>query len=87
MRFVLEREGEGAASGEGAVIYRGFAHTKDADHPLEVTVELPSGATRAKLEGGAVEMEKVAAALVRAATKSAVTGGGSLPRKIVRWRG
>jgi hypothetical protein len=36
---------------------------------------------------GAAEMEKAAAALVRAATKAALAGGGALPRKIVRWRG
>lgn len=82
-RFVLEKADETAA----AVIYRGFVHLPGADVPAEVTVELPGGATRAALgEGGTADLEKTAAALVRAATKALVVGGGALPRKIVRWR-
>jgi hypothetical protein len=69
------------------VVYRGFAHLPDADLPLEVTITLPSGATRASIMGGTPEMEKVAAALVRAATKAEINAGAALPRKIVRWRG
>jgi hypothetical protein len=80
----IERESEG---GEGTVLYRGMVRLPDADLSLEVTITLPSGATRAVVEGGAPEHVKTAAALVRAATKGAVASGGELPRKIERWRG
>jgi hypothetical protein len=82
-RYIAER-GE---MGQGSVVYRGLVRLPDADLPLEVTVTLPSGATRAVVEGGAPEHEKIAAALIRAATKSAVAAGEELPRKIERWRG
>ena len=86
---------EKAEEREDAVIYRGFVHLPDRDLPLEVRIELPGGATRAAIgegqgsaEGpGRADMEKAAAALVRAATKSALASGSALPRKIVRWRG
>jgi hypothetical protein len=82
-RYVVER----AEADATRVIYRGTAHLPDADLPLEVTVALPSGATSASLPGAPPELEKAAAALIRAATKSAVASGAALPRKIVRWRG
>jgi hypothetical protein len=84
-RYIAERiESEG---GEGTVVYRGLVRLPDADLPLEVTITLPSGATRAVVEGGTPEHVKTAAALVRAATKSAVASGEDLPRKVERWRG
>lgn len=71
-----------AEEGEGAVVYRGFVHLPDADVPAEARVDLGGGPVRVTLgPGGTPEMEKWAAALVRAAAKS------PLPRKIVRWRG
>ena len=82
-RYIVER----VESGEGSVVYRGLVRLPDADLPLEVTISLPSGATRAVVQGGLPEHEKTAAALLRAATKSAVTDGETLPRKIERWRG
>jgi hypothetical protein len=88
-RYALEKAEE---TGE-AVVYRGFVHLAGADVPAEVRVELPGpgtpgGATHATLgPGGTPEMEKAAAALVRAATRASVAAGGALPRKIVRWRG
>jgi hypothetical protein len=93
-RYAVER----AEDREDAVIYRGFVHLPDRDLPLEVHVARPSGATTATLgEGSAslgaaeavsgADLEKAAAALVRAATKAALASGGELPRKIVRWRG
>ncbi len=83
-RYALEKAEETAE----AVTYRGFVHLPDADVPAEVRVELPGGAARASLgAGGTAEMEKSAAALVRAATRASVAAGGALPRKIVRWRG
>ncbi len=82
-RYIVER----AESGEGSVVYRGLVRLPDADLPLEITVTLPSGATRALVQGSAAEHEKTAAALIRAATKSAVASGEELPRKIERWRG
>lgn len=70
-----------------AVIYRGHVHTPERDLPVEITVALPGGATRAALaEGELDDLEKSAAALVRAATRAAVQAGTPLPRKIVRWR-
>ena len=82
-RYIVER----AESGEGSVVYRGLVRLPDADLPLEVTVTLPSGATRAVVQGDAADHEKTAAALIRAATKSAVAAGEELPRKVERWRG
>lgn len=86
-RYCVER---GAAAEPGAeVVYRGFVHLPDADLPLEVRVALPTGATRAALTGAGEarpDLEKTAAALVRAATKPAVLAGTALPRRIVRWR-
>jgi hypothetical protein len=84
VRYALEKAEETSE----AVRYRGFVHLPDADLPLEVRVDLPGGATHAEVgPGGTAEMEKAAAALVRAATKALVAAGGPLPRKIVRWRG
>lgn len=86
-RFVLELAEETAA----AVIYRGLVHLPGADVPATVTLELRDGAVRAARatlgEGGTPDLEKAAAALVRAATRALVAGGSPLPRKIVRWRG
>ena len=76
-----------AEGDEARVVYRGFAHLPDRDLAVEVTVALPGGATHATVEGGAADLEKTAAALVRAATKSELAAGLALPRKIVRWRG
>lgn len=81
-RFVATRAEEDASS----VIYRGFAHLPDADLPLEVTIALPAGTTRATITGGTPALEKMAAALIRAATKVELAAGQALPRKIVRWR-
>jgi hypothetical protein len=82
-RLAVEKAEERA----DAVVYRGFVHLPEADVPAEITIELPSGATRAKLgELGTPELAKAAAALVRAATKAPLAGGTALPRKIVRWR-
>jgi hypothetical protein len=79
---------EKAEEAPDAVIYRGFVHLPDADAPAEARVELPGGAVKVTLgPGGTPEMEKTAAALLRAATKALVAAGGPLPRKIVRWRG
>jgi hypothetical protein len=83
-RLSVEKTTEDAA----AVLYQGHVHTPDADVPAEVRVELPGGAVKVALgPGGSAEMEKTAAALVRAATKALVAAGTPLPRKIVRWRG
>ena len=83
------------------MIYRGFVHLPEADLPLWVQIDLPSGATRASLSEGSSSAEprptlepsadlalaKEAAALVRSATRTAVAAHTALPRKIVRWRG
>jgi hypothetical protein len=99
-RYELERTGadpEPSTGGEGGrastVIYKGFVHLPDASIPVEVRLDLPAGEARATLgegsEGGETkkEMERLAAAFVRSATKSAAASGYPLPRKIVRWRG
>jgi len=83
-RFAVERAEESPAF----VIYRGFVHLPEHDWPLELRIELPSGAITASIDEAAPSgLDKTAAALVRAATKAAVSAGNSLPRKIVRWRG
>jgi hypothetical protein len=90
VRYVVERAEE---LGD-RIVYRGFVHLPDGDLPLEVLVELPAGATRARIAGGEGEggrdpraLEREAAALVRSATKSAVQAARPLPRRISRWRG
>ena len=75
-----------AEKGAEKIVYRGFVHLPDTDLPLEVTLDLPEGKPRALLTGGTPELEKVAAALIRAATKAELATGSPLPRKIVRWR-
>jgi hypothetical protein len=83
-RLDLEKAGEAG----GSVTYRGFVHLPDADVTAEATVALAGGAVTVALgEGGTPEMQKWAAALVRAATKTPALAGAALPRKIVRWRG
>jgi hypothetical protein len=92
VRYALER-----ASEEGpTTIYRGFAHVPDRDLPLEVSVTRPEGegageraVVRASLgaaSADAADLEKEAAALVKAAARAARDAGRGLPRKIVRWR-
>jgi len=86
-RYCVERDAAGGSPEEA--IYRGFVHLPHADLPLEVRVALPAGATSATLTGAGEarpDLEKAAAALVRAATKPAVLAGTALPRRIVRWR-
>ena len=83
VRYAVERIEEDASR----VLYRGFVHLPDADLPLSVTLALPDGTVRALLQGSRPDLEKMAAALIRSATKSALTAGVALPRKIVRWRG
>ncbi len=84
LRLVVERAEESAE----AIVYRGFVHLPAADVPAEARVELPGGAVSVTLgEGGTPDLVKTAAALVRAATKTPLAGGGAAPRKIVRWRG
>ena len=82
-RLAVEKAEEGAQ----AIVYRGFVHLPDADVTAEARVELPGGAVKVTLgPGGTPELEKSAAALLRAATKALVAAGSPLPRKIVRWR-
>ncbi|MFO0758708.1 MAG: hypothetical protein U0359_19605 [Byssovorax sp.] len=83
VRLVVTR----AEQDDARIVYRGFAHLPGADLPIAVTVALPGGATHATVEGGSADLEKSAAALVRAATRAELAAGLPLPRKIVRWRG
>jgi hypothetical protein len=87
VRFALDL----APDGEGAdVVYRGFAHLPEADLPLEVRVG-EAGAT-ASLDASAApsapraELERAAAALVRAAVRAPLAEGRRPPRRVVRWR-
>jgi hypothetical protein len=86
---VARREG-GAADAE-SFVYRGFAETERARFELEIVVD--RSAARARIEGLAADpalgakIEKLAAALVRAATRAELEAGRDVPRKIVRWRG
>jgi hypothetical protein len=101
-RYELERIGDDPVPEPGGkpednrastVIYRGFVHLPDASIPVEVRLDLPAGEARASLgevpAAGAStkDFERLAAAFVRSATKSAAASGWLLPRKIVRWRG
>lgn len=95
-RYEFEREGtepEGSKAGVTIAMYKGFVHLPDASIPVEVRVELPGGEARASLGEGVEEgasrkeIERLAAAFVRSATKAAAASGWALPRKIVRWRG
>lgn len=74
------------AQEEEGLVYRGHARLPDRDIPLEVRVSAKSEA-RASLNCGEAlpeaerrELEREAAALVRAATR------GIPPRRITRWR-
>jgi hypothetical protein len=71
----------------GGVVYRGFVHLPEGDRALEVRLDAATGAASAEVEGGDEKLASQAAALVRAATKSALAEGAAPPRKIVRWRG
>ncbi|AKT40435.1 hypothetical protein [Chondromyces crocatus] len=90
VRYVVVLE-----SGE-EVVYRGFAFLPDADLPLEVRFAA-SGAATAKVDATALpsqgegapdvpELEREAAALLRAAVKASSTAGRPPPRRVVRWR-
>ena len=75
------------------LVYEGFAHLPDADVPLTVRVDVPSGAvlatatpTESVPEDRAADLAKQVTPLVRAATKSEIAEGATPPRKIVRWR-
>lgn len=89
VRYVVER----TLAAPDLVTYEGFAHLPDADVPLTVRVALPGGAVTASVaphaavEARSADLSRVAAALVRAATKAEVASGQALPRKIARWRG
>lgn len=82
-------EGEAGDAGASILIYRGFVHMPEASIPVEVRIE--GGEARASLgEGGGEdrnEVERLAAAFVRSATKGTAASGLHPPRKIVRWRG
>lgn len=89
VRYAVER-----ATAEGkTTVYRGFAHLPEQDIALEIRVEEGEGeraSVTAKLDEIAgesrAELEKAAAALVKAAVRGAKDAGRALPRRIVRWR-
>jgi hypothetical protein len=90
VRLEIERD---VASNGSVIRYAGFVFLPDADLPIAITIDLPGGAVAARLEAPAsvgaaraAELERAAAALVRAATKGMVAANHPLPRKIVRWR-
>lgn len=92
VRYAVERSDVDGA----VVIYNGFAHLPGADVPLIVRVEHDDVEGRANVvakvddvsgvfDGPAIE--RAAAALIKAAARSARDAGRALPRRIVRWRG
>lgn len=91
VRYAVERSGVDGKT----VIYSGFAHLPDADVPLVVRVEEEAADGRANVVArvedaaatDAAAIERAAAALIKAAARSARDAGRSLPRRIVRWRG
>jgi hypothetical protein len=93
-RFALDWLGPGPGGGVGPVaLYRGFVHLPDADLPLEVRVEASAAHALIAPDAGAHrpaaelrELERIAAALVRAAPKGPLAEGRPPPRRIVRWR-
>jgi hypothetical protein len=75
---------------EGTLVYRGFA---DAGRRLAVEVFAGREGARAVIEAQPTDdpelvarLEKLVAALVRAATRAELEQGRTPPRKIVRWR-
>lgn len=96
IRYELVRV-EGDAQ-EGVTLYRGHAHTKEGSVPLEARIEHASGSASARVgdsdrrpsqdeEGVSLrELEKGAAALVRATARSYLAEGRRPPRRILRWR-
>ena len=96
VRYTLSRAGDDGAT----TVYRGFAHTKDADLPLSVRVIKPAEASSERAvvtasvevtETGPdvdiAELEREAAALVKAAARAAKDAARPLPNRISRWRG
>jgi hypothetical protein len=82
-----------AETGAPPAAYRGFAFLPDADLPLALSIDPVTGAVNARIDAPTTmepervaELERMAAALVRSATKPAVAQNQPLPRKIVRWR-
>ena len=85
--LVDENDADDADVAPDAFVYRGAVHLPATDVVAEARVARPPGAVRVELgEGGTPEMEKWAAALLRATTKAPLAAGAALPRKIVRWR-
>lgn len=91
VRYAVEQRGvEGKA-----VIYSGFAHLPNVDVPLVVRVEDDDVSGRTNVAVNAEEaagadgpaLERAAAALIKAAARSARDAGRALPKRIVRWRG
>ncbi len=80
-----------AAENDGSFVYRGFAETDEGAIDLEMIASASGVTVRANpresidLERRA-RVEKLAGALVRAATRAELTEGTPPPRKIVRWR-
>ena len=72
---------------DGSFVYRGTARTESAEVPIEIVAAV-AGASARCLEPReeAVRIEKMAQALVRAATRAELEEGRLPPRKIVRWR-
>lgn len=73
----------------GGALYEGLARTTGAELALRVSAE--RAGARAELTGAerpanAEALEKLAAALVRAATRVELEEGLPVPHKIVRWR-
>jgi hypothetical protein len=89
-RYVLQLDRSAAPD----TVYRGLVHFPDADWEVLVRIDA-SGVAGAQVIATAAAagdrdpaaLAKTAAALVKAATKSAAAAGRNPPRKIVRWRG
>ncbi len=87
VRFAVDRvDGEPGPE----VVYRGFVHLPDADLPIVVraadsgvtaVVEADPGGARSR-----ADLERAAAALVRAVVRAPIAEGRRPPRRIVRWR-
>jgi hypothetical protein len=92
VRYELVRVDHGRGEDAGVTVYRGHAHMKTGSLPLEARVDHASGGASARIDGSGSEaallrdLEKGAAALVRATARPYLADGRPPPRRILRWR-
>ena len=94
VRYLVLRVDDPRERGEtsGHIRYEGSVEAHGQRFELAVNLSLPEGTATSSLTAPALQqaerdkLQRAAAALVRAATRSGVAEGRPVPRKIHRWR-